>query len=32
VTGVLDQQSCPAFISGPGALFANRKGTMIVIR
>jgi len=32
VTGVMSQQTCPAFISGPGALFANRKGTALLIR
>ncbi|HNX33997.1 MAG TPA: hypothetical protein PKM57_05175 [Kiritimatiellia bacterium] len=32
VTGVMSQQTCPEFVSGPGALFANRKGTAMLIR
>lgn len=32
VTGLMTQESCPAFISGPGALFAFPKGSAIFIR
>ncbi len=32
VTGLMNQQTCPAFVSGPGALYASPKGTMIILR
>ena len=32
ISGVINQQTYPAFVSGPGALYAAPKGTLIKIR
>jgi len=32
ISGLISQQTCPAFVSGPGALFAPSKGTLIRLR
>ena len=32
VSGMISQQTCPAFVSGPGALYAASKGTLILLR
>jgi len=32
VTGVISQETCPAFVSGTGALYAAPKGTMLLLR
>ena len=32
LSGVISQQNYPAFVSGPGALYAAPKGTLIKIR
>ncbi len=32
VSGLVNQQTCPEFVSGPGALFVFRKGTAMLIR
>ena len=32
ISGVISQQTCPAFVSGPGVLYASPKGTLILLR
>ncbi len=32
ISGLISQQTCPAFVSGPGALIAPSKGTLIRLR
>jgi len=31
-SGLIGQQTCPAFVSGPGALYAYPKGTILILR
>jgi hypothetical protein len=32
VTGLVNQETCPQFVSGPGALYAHPKGTVLLAR